>query len=237
MKFTTVMLQFNKLKLAILVWVCVFVILINFGNLAAADSQNISENLRKSLTITERYTVPIAELSGLTMAINSAKQTREEISLYAVGDESYEVAHIRIDISLGEAAVQPVIRLHDLQDLISSQRVRDASQWEAVATDGTGTVCMLNEISSELSCFDHSFQNNRGTFTLDVSSIRSNGLNWEERPNSRGEGMILMKKGHVLILKEKNPAMLIEFGPEGNPPLGYDMTSFLNAGDTFTGLN
>ncbi|MBA3971739.1 MAG: hypothetical protein H0X46_06265, partial [Bacteroidetes bacterium] len=139
MKFTTVMLQFNKLKLAILVWVCVFVILINFGNLAAADSQNISENLRKSLTITERYTVPIAELSGLTMAINSAKQTREEISLYAVGDESYEVAHIRIDISLGEAAVQPVIRLHDLQDLISSQRVRDASQWEAVATDGTGT--------------------------------------------------------------------------------------------------
>lgn len=222
---------------ALLTWVCVFVILISFGNLAAAGSQNVSKNLQKSLTITERYTIPIAELSGLTMAINSAKKTQGEISLYAVGDASYEVAHIRIDTSPSDAGVKPVIHLYDLQGIISSQRANDASQWEAVATDGNGTACMLNETSSELSCFDPSFQNIRGNFTLDVSSISNLDLTWEERPNSRGEGMILMKKGHVLILKEKKPSMLIEFGPDGDLPMGYDTTTFLNVGDTFTGLN
>ena len=237
MKFTTITLQYNMCRLGLLAWVCVFVILINFGNLATAGSRDISENLRNSLTITERYTIPIAELSGLTMAINSAKKTRGEISLYAVGDASYEVAHIRINTSLGDAGVQPIIHLYDLQNVISNQHIKDASQWEAIATDGNGTACMLNEIRSELSCFDHSFQNNRGNFTLDVSSLRNLNLTWEEQPNSRGEGMILMKKGHVLILKEKKPSMLIEFGPEGALPMGYDMTTFLNVGDTFTGLN
>ena len=39
--------------------------------------------------------------------------------------------------------------------------------------------------------------------------------------------MILMKKGHVLVLKEKQPSMLIEFGPEGDAPMGYGPDTFL----------
>jgi hypothetical protein len=43
----------------------------------------------------------------------------------------------------------------------------------------------------------------------------------EARENSRGEGMVLLKSGHVLVAKEKDPAVLIEFAPPRSRPVGY----------------
>ncbi len=38
----------------------------------------------------------------------------------------------------------------------------------------------------------------------------------EGKENSRGEGMVLLRNGHVLVVKEKDPAVLVEFAPEGD---------------------
>jgi uncharacterized protein YjiK len=43
---------------------------------------------------------------------------------------------------------------------------------------------------------------------------------WRDDPSSRGEGMVLLRDGHVLVLKEKRPAGLLEFGPAGDQPRG-----------------
>ena len=38
---------------------------------------------------------------------------------------------------------------------------------------------------------------------------------WLSPDSSRGEGAVLLPGGHLLIAKEKDPAVLIEFGPRG----------------------
>src|SRR6266480_674980 len=36
---------------------------------------------------------------------------------------------------------------------------------------------------------------------------------WSDPKGSRGEGMVLLRGGHLLVAKEKKPAAFIEFGP------------------------
>jgi hypothetical protein len=36
---------------------------------------------------------------------------------------------------------------------------------------------------------------------------------WSDPKGSRGEGMVLLPGGHLLVAKEKKPATLIELGP------------------------
>lgn len=127
------------------------------------------------------------------------------------------------------------MRVDDAAPVLGKQN-RNASQWEAIATDSVDTVCMLSETRSEISCLDLSLKKDQGTFKLDVSGIKHLDRVWQDQPNSRGEGMILMKNGHALILKEKQPSMLIEFGPEGDSPMGYGPDTFLQHGEAFAVL-
>lgn len=181
-----------------------------------------------------RYNVPIAELSGLAILHSRTKATGTadtggNISLFAIGDAGYEIASFRINRPSESASshidnVAPILGKHS----------KDASQWEAIATDSLDTLCMLSETRSEVSCVDLNLKEVRGTFKLDVSGTKNLERAWEDHPNSRGEGMILMKNGHVLVLKEKQPSMLVEFGPPGDPPLGFGPDMFLTAGEAFT---
>ena len=43
---------------------------------------------------------------------------------------------------------------------------------------------------------------------------------WFDPEGSRGEGMVLLPGGHLLVAKEKKPAALIEFGPPNSQSLG-----------------
>jgi hypothetical protein len=38
---------------------------------------------------------------------------------------------------------------------------------------------------------------------------------WNDPDGSRGEGAVLLPRGHLLVAKEKHPTALVEFGPEG----------------------
>lgn len=200
-----------------------------FAGPAAADPTDIPQSPQKRLAIMDRYNVPVAELSGLARVRPAADET-EKLKFYGIGDADYNVARIRINAS-GDAGIQMEDIAHTL-----GKHAKDESQWEAIAADGNDTVCMLSETRGEISCLDSDLQQDRGGFSLDVSTIGSLESAWKARPNSRGEGMILMKKGHVLVLKEKQPSMLIEFGPEGDAPMGYGADTFLQEGEAFAGL-
>jgi hypothetical protein len=222
---------FPRLALAVCLW-----ILGGPGNIAfsGASKPEESERAQRELSITARYNVPIAELSGLAILHSSTKATGTadtggNISLFAIGDASYEIASFRINRSSEDASshvenVAPILGKH----------TKDTSQWEAVATDSLDILCMLSETRSEVSCVDLSLKEVRGTFKLDVSDIRNLERAWQDHPNSRGEGLILMKNGHALVLKEKQPSMLVEFGPPGDAPLGFGPDTFLAAGEAFT---
>lgn len=218
------------LSLALMSGLC---LLDSSGNTAFSGQNDVAKSPQKTLAIMNKYNVPIAELSGLAIVRASAGKNEDKINLYGIGDASYEIANFRIHADPDDASVQPDSRrVQDVAHIIG-RHTKDSSQWEAIAFDGKDTLCMLSETRGEITCLDRGLQNDLGSFSLDVSSIGSLDSAWEAHPNSRGEGMILMKKGHVLVLKEKQPSMLIEFGPEGDAPMGYGPDTFLQKGDKF----
>jgi hypothetical protein len=208
--------------------ICVCGVLHSFVNGAYAGESEAAEASDRQLAIIGSYNLPIAEVSGLAR-IKAEKN--DEIDLYAVGDATHEVVRFRI----GGPADEPDIQVRDIAHLLGRHE-NNASQWEAVATDGKNTVCMLSETHAGISCVDTRLERLKARFSLDVSGIAGLDSTWKDQPNSRGEGMLLMKKGHVLVLKEKRPSMLIEFGPEGDQPMGYGPDTFLEPDEAFAGL-
>ncbi len=51
--------------------------------------------------------------------------------------------------------------------------------------------------------------------------------------NSLAEGFLPMKNGHILVLKEKEPALFVEFGPYGEDALGVYPETILQPTDNF----
>jgi uncharacterized protein YjiK len=49
---------------------------------------------------------------------------------------------------------------------------------------------------------------------------------WDD-PSSRGEGLVLLRGGRLLVAKEKKPRALVEFGPIGTSPRGLSSRDFL----------
>lgn len=209
---------------------------LGLGNAAStAAGADAAGNPKKALTVTQQYNVPIAEVSGLAIVRSTKKENKETdedgVNLYVVGDKTREVARFRFS-----GMADAIIDVHDAAPVIGKDK-KDVSGWEAIAADGKDTICMLNETRSKISCLDLGLQQDRGNFSLDTSSISDLDSAWRAHSNSRGEGMILMKKGHVLVLKEKEPPMLVEFGPEGDIPMGYGPATFLQEDDSFVGLS
>ena len=176
------------------------------------------------LSVEAPYRIPVREVSGLALLPRDSPA----FTIYAIGDSSFGIGRIALD----EPSGQPRIDAVDASRLFGGN-ADEASQWEAVATDGRGGLCVQAEVSSLVSCFGADLQVLTASFTLDPSGVKGLGKLWNNDPNSRGEGMILMKRGHLLLLKEKRPSLLVEFGPAGEPPIGYGHDTFLDPGEGF----
>ncbi len=80
---------------------------------------------------------------------------------------------------------------------------------------------MLQEEESRVLVLSADAKELLGTFALVVpEETPGYGAKWHEKPNERGEGLVLLDGGHVLVAKQKNPACLIEFGPRRDTALG-----------------
>jgi hypothetical protein len=175
------------------------------------------------LDILEAYSLPMREVSGLALA-----QDEGGVDIYAVGDASYDLGRLRAEGPPRSVSIQ----VRDVADLASAEP-NAASQWEAVATDGPASVCALAETSARVTCLSADLTQIVADFGLDVASIPSLNRQWTDEPNSRGEGMVLLREGHVLLLKEKKPSLLVEFGPSGEVATGWNADAPLRAGETF----
>jgi hypothetical protein len=153
---------------------------------------------------------PVAEASGLAL-----RRDPEGTELIVIGDRDHVVATASLDDEADLSSL--VFDHHDVSELFPGA---SGSQWEAVDVDREGRLFLLEEqpgtvhvLSPDLSALLH-------TIELDVSdTVLSN--DWEAEPNSRGEGLVLGLGGHLIVLKEKRPSLIVEFGPEDDEPLGY----------------
>jgi uncharacterized protein YjiK len=152
--------------------------------------------------------LPITEVSGLGHRIVGNKTT-----YLAVGDASTTL----VTFTIGSSGRISNVDTHDLSALFGSS----ASQWEGVAGDGEGRVFLLTESESTITVLDKDLRRILHKIKLSIPRNHPLAADWADDENSRGEGMVLLANGHIIVAKEKNPPALVEFAPRNAAPEGY----------------
>jgi uncharacterized protein YjiK len=91
----------------------------------------------------------------------------------------------------------------------------ESSQWEGLDTDSTGRVFVLREVPGTVLVFDANLQTLRHVFPLTVEDDPGELEVWEADHNALGEGLLLLRNGHLFVVKEDKPRQLLEFGRPG----------------------
>ncbi len=86
-------------------------------------------------------------------------------------------------------------------------------QIEAICADGLGRVLLLQETPPRVELIDPKASKVIASVDLAVEGRGDIARSWFDPEGSRGEGVVLLPDGHLLVAKEKNPAAFIEFGP------------------------
>jgi hypothetical protein len=157
--------------------------------------------------------VPLKEVSGI--CFDQGRGGRG--SLLAVGDRVAIAARLdlaRVDDEALDWELTPIERL------AGSRLPRRDPQVEAIAVDRAGRVLLLQETPPRAELVDLSASRTVASFTLEVPGDDEVATSWSDPDGSRGEGVLLLADGHLLVAKEKKPSALIEFGPPGSRPRG-----------------
>jgi len=172
-----------------------------------------------------RARIPLREVSGLSSVLVDGV-----LRLIAVGDARVSLALADVDDD-GQVGPWSVLTTAD----VATREEDDGrfAQLEAVAADGGGVVWVLTEETSWLAGVDLAARAVVGTAHLDTSALPELDASWSQEGASRGEGLLLMREGHVLVAKEKQPAGLVELGPRGDAPLGVSRDTLLGDGEPF----
>ena len=94
-------------------------------------------------------------------------------------------------------------------------------QFEAVEPAADGLILVLQEQPARVLQIDPAGPALAGTLTLAVPDGHPLHEAWVGDRSSRGESLVLAAAGHLLVVKEKNPAAILEFGPAGAAAVGW----------------
>jgi uncharacterized protein YjiK len=161
------------------------------------------------LEVVQVWDLDLSEVSGICERPTGQGRTRQ---LLAVGDQSH-------DILLGDLPVAGPGRFErrDLQPLVAGAGLRtpESSQWEGIDTDATGRVFVLREVPGTVFVFDQALETLLHVFPLTVEDDSAELEAWEADQNALGEGVLLLRNGHLFVVKEDKPRQLLEFGLPG----------------------
>lgn len=202
----------------------------------------------RKLKIVKKIKSPVSEISGFTFLKNKSKTI--ESKLMVVGDKNSRLVSLPIKDSKF-TYTSDIFDIRNFGGLITSkyllcinsfssgcrqQKRLLTSDWEAVAVDGKNNIFILQEYSGNVFVFDQALSQLRAIIALDFTqyeekSKNSKNINTE---SSLGEGIGLLKNGHILVAKEKSPTVIIEYGPKGDKPLGVNSSTILEKDEAFT---
>jgi hypothetical protein len=172
------------------------------------------------LKIERTADIPLPEVSGICLF----RRPGGDLVLVAIGDASaILVAAPVVDDRLGDW------QEHDLAAAAPGIITPGGIQVEGVDGDAAGMLLLLREQPSQALVADTVARRLVTTVELDVPRgpvARA----WEKGVNSRGEGLVLLDGGHLLVVKEKDPPALLEFGPAGATPGGFGPDRILGPG-------
>jgi hypothetical protein len=150
--------------------------------------------------------VPLREVSGICLR----RSSNGRLFLIAVGDRTAKIAWFsqpRSDAGRIDWHTRSIAKLS------GSMLPKHDSQIEAVGADGLGRVLLLQETPPRVELIDPEALKVLASIDLAVEGRGEIARVWSDPKGSRGEGMVLLPGGHLLVAKEKKPAAFIEFGP------------------------
>jgi hypothetical protein len=150
--------------------------------------------------------VPLHEVSGICLR----RSRTGRMSLIAVGDRASKIAWFSLPRS-DEGRID--WHTSDIAKLSGSMLSADDTQIEAVCADGLGRILLLQETPPRVEFIDPKAPKMIASIDLAVDGRSEIARAWSDPKGSRGEGIVLLPGGHLLVAKEKKPAALIEFGP------------------------
>ena len=166
------------------------------------------------LTVRDVYDLQLREVSGICERAAGDGRPRQ---LLAIGDDSH---HLLVgDL---EPGVPGELARHDLEPLLAAAGVAtgESSQWEGIDTDETGRVFVLREVPGTVFVFDPDLRRLRHVLALTVEDDPGEQRAWDADENSLGEGPLLLRNGHLFVVKEEKPCQLLEFGLPGERAQG-----------------
>jgi hypothetical protein len=148
--------------------------------------------------------------------------------LFAVGDRAAKIAWFSQPRSDGGRINWHTKNIAKLSDSLLPKR---DSQIEAVCVDGLGRVLVLQETPPRVELIDPGALKVVASIDLAVEAPGEIARAWRDPKGSRGEGMVLLPGGHLLVAKEKKPAAFIEFGPPHSRSRGLVRGGALSDGE------
>jgi hypothetical protein len=167
---------------------------------------------------------PLHEVSGICLR----RGRNGRMSLIAVGDRMSKIAWFSLP---GSDDGRIDWHTSDIAKLSGSMVPQDDPQIEAVCADGLGRVLLLQETPPRVELIDPKALKVVASVDLAVEGRSEIARAWSDPEGSRGEGMVLLPGGHLLVAKEKKPAALIEFGPPNSQSRGFVRGGALAGGE------
>ncbi len=158
--------------------------------------------------LSRSFRIDLDEISALALRNDGDGRAR----VLAVGDRDFVV----VTATLAQDA------LHDehpenVGTLIDEQ-VADAgssSEWEAIAADGAGRVFLVREDAASVVVLDPGLDRHVHTVELACKAgPDERAAELLDDGNAGPEAILLLRNGHLLVAKQRDPVLLIEFGPE-----------------------
>jgi hypothetical protein len=178
---------------------------------------------KRRLRVRRVVDVPLHEVSGI--CLRRAKNSR--LSLIVVSDRAAQIAWFSQPRS-DEGRIE--WHTSNLPKLSGSMLPKQDCQIEAVCADGAGRVLVLQETPPRVELIDPRSLKVVASIDLAVEGRTDLARAWSNPKGSRGEGMVLLPGGHLLVAKEKKPAAFIEFGPQHSQSRGLGRGGALAAG-------
>jgi hypothetical protein len=94
-------------------------------------------------------------------------------------------------------------------------------QFEAIEPVGRDGALVLQEQPARVLHLDLASTSLVGEIHLEIPEGHRLREAWLGDRSSRGESLVLTGGGHLLVVKEKDPAAILEFGPSGATPIGW----------------
>jgi hypothetical protein len=191
----------------------------------------------KELQIVEALTVATSEISGIA-TVNTPKA----LQVALIGDDSQELHFTNItsptnseNLLFGDAIWNKYGTCGG-KNIPKCNHLRKnmTTDWEALALDGSSNIFLLQEFSQTIFAIDRTGKKVISKITLDGQQqwqIDDTKSDMKDQEKSSYEGMVLLQKGHIIVAKEENPRLIIEFGPKGEKPIGISKATILNGNE------